>query len=557
MGQTLAVAQRLEFESPSHYTWSFPGSPVQVRLALDVVERMQKQFDHPDGSSGEQGLLWGGAAGQTTEIDDFTPIPSLERPSISDVSTAIPPSAISGPVGYYRIHRNAALRLNEDDVALAQVVFPNPHQVFLLIQPGDSGPATAAFFFWDDGRMVGEFPFLEFPFDRSVLAIAERQKIRSTQEKPPPKPPRVDARLSDDRHAAQRRPTRALTVLWWSFLAVVVVTLSLAGVFGSRLFSQKLRPVNSSPSVVSSAPVTGSRMPLGLQAERQNGDLKLTWNRESAAIRTATSGVLSIDEDGRSRKIILDPAQVRTGSILYVPTADQIQMELTVLGPQDTTPESVIVILPKVGAPRVQTSGHREVPATPTPNAAAVSNIPQRRPNKPFILPEGEHDAQTKAAEVPLNEPPAPRFNTDPAGWALRELTQLAVPLPAPPRPVQEPQTTSTLQPVPSLARQSATPSAPPVYSPPSIASSVTPSYPPELIRTGLQTKIVEIKISIDERGRVVNAEPLPTAAWTPQSMVKSSLDAARRWKFNPARSNTQQPVPSAMVLRFEFKRPQ
>jgi outer membrane biosynthesis protein TonB len=37
--------------------------------------------------------------------------------------------------------------------------------------------------------------------------------------------------------------------------------------------------------------------------------------------------------------------------------------------------------------------------------------------------------------------------------------------------------------------------------------------------------------------------------------MIAASLDAARLWKFSPARKNTQ-PIPSEMILRFEFKRP-
>ena len=114
--------------------------------------------------------------------------------------------------------------------------------------------------------------------------------------------------------------------------------------------------------IVSTSPVdSSSQISLGLQAQRQNGDLKLTWNRESSAVLEATSGVLSIEEGGRQRKITLDPAQVRNGSILYAPTTDQVQIQLTVLDPQGMTSESVIAILPQAGAPQVQALARRQV----------------------------------------------------------------------------------------------------------------------------------------------------------------------------------------------------
>src|SRR6202040_996853 len=79
---------------------------------------------------------------------------------------------------------------------------------------------------------------------------------------------------------------------------------------------------------------------------------ELEWSRESALIRTATSGVILIRDGASKRQIALDSTQVRVGSVLYTPRSDQILMQLTVAAPAGPVTESVMVVLPKVGHPR-------------------------------------------------------------------------------------------------------------------------------------------------------------------------------------------------------------
>ena len=88
---------------------------------------------------------------------------------------------------------------------------------------------------------------------------------------------------------------------------------------------------------------------MGLQAERQNADLKITWNRESASISNATLGVISIKDGDSRRTISLEAAQVRGGSLLYTPVSDEVQMELAVATPAGNATESVLVVLPTMG----------------------------------------------------------------------------------------------------------------------------------------------------------------------------------------------------------------
>ena len=177
MGQNVAVAQ-IESVTPSHFTWSIPGAPVQVRLPLHAVERLQGQLEKAGAIDCEQGLLWGNPRGRTTEILELTAFAGRVRPSAEQVKAAIAPTGASVPVGYYRIHHGNEIRLDEQEVAWARTVFPAPYQVLLLIQPKETGPANATFFFWQNGEMFGDFPFLEFPFERSQLERARPNRTK-------------------------------------------------------------------------------------------------------------------------------------------------------------------------------------------------------------------------------------------------------------------------------------------------------------------------------------------------------------------------------------------
>ena len=83
----------------------------------------------------------------------------------------------------------------------------------------------------------------------------------------------------------------------------------------------------------------------------------------------------------------------------------------------------------------------------------------------------------------------------------------------------------------------------------------MNPIYPRELKGIGPQSKTIEIRVFIDETGRVVKAEPLPPKVWVSQSIIRACLQAVSFWRFKPARKGGQN-VPGEMLLQFEFKAP-
>jgi hypothetical protein len=536
MAHATAIDERLLSAELGYYVWSFPGSPIKVHLALEVVKGMQAQLRDGGANAAGSGLLLGGISGQTTVVSGFQPLARGDAEEIEQAIVALEKApGRHSLVGYYRTHREDGLRLDESDLSLAGAFFRNPHHVFLLIQPVDSGPANASFFFWDGGRMTGDFPFLEFPLDPALLANAERHRAEAmqlraldirTEHAPAPRPlPR------------SRAPRRVLKGAAWVLLAA---SLALAAVTGVMRFPQAFAHLINRRSPVAAAstqPSPPSMQPeqssMGFEVTRQSGDLKVTWKRDSAVIRSATSGVLSIQDGNGIREFQLLAEQVKGGSILYSPVSDQVQVQLTVSTPAGTATESVMVINPRVGQPKVQPVKSPQPP--PSDNASRSASLKTFTPSlAAFPAPK---------TSVVLDAPPTLAPSPNPGVAEPGSLLNRG-PLAVLPPVVRRPPGQTPAGPTVSVA---------PIYYAPEAIQTARPNLSPSarfvLIRT---PKTVGISVSLDDRGKVVKASALPDTD-AQQPLVDAALDAARESKFRPARRGDQ-PVSSEMVLRFEFK---
>jgi TonB family protein len=80
----------------------------------------------------------------------------------------------------------------------------------------------------------------------------------------------------------------------------------------------------------------------------------------------------------------------------------------------------------------------------------------------------------------------------------------------------------------------------------------ITPAVPPEL-RSLIIKQTVQVKVTIDETGKVVKADAVPQQNVS-QLLLNSAVRASRAWKFQPARRN-HQPVSCEWILQFVFSR--
>jgi hypothetical protein len=96
-----------------------------------------------------------------TEIAGIQPLAALDAETVEGAIG----KAECEVVGFFRAaarqfapaRREPSLRMTEDDVALASGLFRQPSSVVLLIETVEAATATAAFFFWDGGKMLADF----------------------------------------------------------------------------------------------------------------------------------------------------------------------------------------------------------------------------------------------------------------------------------------------------------------------------------------------------------------------------------------------------------------
>ena len=62
----------------------------------------------------------------------------------------------------------------------------------------------------------------------------------------------------------------------------------------------------------------------------------------------------------------------------------------------------------------------------------------------------------------------------------------------------------------------------------------------------------IRVAVQIDREGRVKDARPLNDKDATERLLAKNAVQAARRWRFNPARRDGI-PIASETVLVFQF----
>ena len=169
--------------SPGSYTWTFPGCPIQIRVRLEIVDALQRLVERaPDPGTPvpfSGGLLLGNTSSPgVTKVGGMEPLESLDAASVE----AAIAQAEYEVVGFFRampgnpLQPGACLRMTEDDAALAAGLFHQPSSVVLLIETVEAATAKAAFFFWDGGKMLGDFSLMDFPLDPRQLATLERER---------------------------------------------------------------------------------------------------------------------------------------------------------------------------------------------------------------------------------------------------------------------------------------------------------------------------------------------------------------------------------------------
>jgi len=228
-----------------------------------------------------------------------------------------------------------------------------------------------------------------------------------------------------------------------------------------------------------------------------------------------------------------------------------------------------------------------EKPAAEQAAAPAANPVKQperpRPPAAPAPVKTSKPAPAAQAVAQKKTESPSPAA---PAGQSPTSVTENRTPsgvtaarpanqtLVAPPPAAVEPQRTAISVPAPSPAAAQAPapaigsatvtapstgPAARPVQNvlpltPPRALRQVSPVVQEAVRRTMNRDVMVQIRVSVDENGNVVNAASLNQGNPIADALAGAALAAVKNWQFDPARRG-QERVPGDVVLSFTFRK--
>jgi len=317
-----SMSTGLPVSSSEVFVWRAPGKPVRVRLRLEVIDRLEAEalkglWAVPKRGAEVGGVLLGtGTPGGGMVVEDFEPAPCEyrrgpsyhlsegDRRNLEQILSRWRGHPSRRVVGYYRSHTREGLCLQAEDLALISQYFSDLSSVFLVIKPSATRPSVAGFFLWEDGKVRGESSDLEFPFNRKALLEASL----------------IEAGLPVE----QEQPVERRRLAGW--------------------FMKILHLGNGR------APGGGPAAP-DLRVEKMGDFLRVSWKGSAPGIGEAQRAVLRI-EDGQYRKELeLDPGQMRSGSVAYLPATGDVSFRLELQQADTVLSQSLRVLTPGSPAP--------------------------------------------------------------------------------------------------------------------------------------------------------------------------------------------------------------
>jgi proteasome lid subunit RPN8/RPN11 len=353
-------------------TWSVPECPFTIEYPAQVLDDirlavMDAFFSLPRGGAEIGGILLGSFDNGRLVIRDYAALdcehangpsfslsPRDEARLTELVSAHANDAGGRRPVGWYHSHTRSEIFLSEADLAIHRRFFPESWQVALVMKPHTFQPTRLGFFFRQaDGRIQADRPCREDSLD----ALPVRQMPVGMPAAPPSNDYSARRLRADPvaEHmpvspvapaAADTLPERAAAELSapkfliespaagrrWMVVGIGVV--AILGILGAAFQVRDMwlpRVLSAFRPAPAAAPAPSPSPSLGLGTIDRDGQLQISWNRNSAAVRRASDAVLEITEGGPLLTAIqLDTAHLEAGSFTYARTAEKVDVRLIV-----------------------------------------------------------------------------------------------------------------------------------------------------------------------------------------------------------------------------------
>jgi TonB family protein len=532
------------------YVWNVPGAAVQIRIGLDVVRRIREYLTDPVRRSSEAGgLLIGNPHLRGPQIVDFAPISRESesptefilsndekvalRQQIAEANRSSPEGSV---VGYFRSDIRKGICLDEEDEKLIADCFSGPSNVFLVVQCRDADPATAGFFFRDDGAIFSSFSFMNFDLDETILAS---QVYSPSTEIPHSSDVNGTPPVSLD----TPKVSGLFTVRRLAVPAIVVGLFGVAGYFYNNI--GQIRPETSSAEA--SRTRAGIPKALGLSVAGSGSEINITWDPKSSLVTGARVALLSIQDGDQRRDLPLTKDQLLSSRLVYTRTTDTVHIALETYGEDGSVARENVISMGNTASKAAATSFETTVnTAARTVPALQEKN---RTPAREFVAP-------SRRIASPQTENPASLAVVAPPDLTARlDLRQMPstpqAPVIGPAAVPPPPQATSPSQ---FRTRQSQPIQVAPQIQqrPPVPLRQVRPVLPDNVKSMLTGRASVKVRIQVDATGRVTGAEPLMTGGSLDKFLSSAAASAARMWTFEPATEGDRR-VPSELTVEFTF----
>jgi len=212
------------------YAWQPKGLPTEVRVDVEVMERLEREsleIFRAITSRGSEigGILLGHVlpgSPRTVIVEDFEPVVCAhnrgplyllaEEEQQALRETIAKRNETTGPavVGFFRSNTRSFLGMQDDDVALFDDLFPEEHNVFLMAKPFSRKPCQGSIFVREAKGMKTEASYLDFPFSKAELEKREElvPAIRVPSQPVKPVQAKISVRVQEMTEPVAAKPAK-------------------------------------------------------------------------------------------------------------------------------------------------------------------------------------------------------------------------------------------------------------------------------------------------------------------------------------------------------------
>jgi hypothetical protein len=296
------------------------------------------------------------------------------------------------PVGWFHSHTRSDIAVFEEDVALHNRFFPEPHQFALVLKPEKFAPTQGGFFFRDTG---GQFTAQTPPQKFIIGARRQQQPEAGFNGAPTPLPPETEqpkaaAQVPFAHHELppDPPPRRVRRRLLSDVVLCLLVALAAAGYMAWRSWPTKQ--------------VSAPRIPLNLHVNPSGDAVSIEWNPRAPEVAGVTGGDLEIrDGEASPQYVPLTVDDLRGGRIAYVAGSRHVRVRLRLHAPDSSLRDYVATYVaaePLVSDVTVQA----DEAARPAPETAeSKPAVPAAEPLRPEPLPEQVRTRVVRSMTLP------------------------------------------------------------------------------------------------------------------------------------------------------------